>query len=78
MDDTSLLLLDDNDENIGWNDFYSGRDGVIFLIDCSNQNENMLQHVKDSFEMVEKVMMNGIIATGNTMVSSNREAFVRD
>lgn len=69
MSDSTSLFTEDNDEdNFGWDETLSGRDGIIFLIDCSDQTENIEEHVKESFKMVEQIMMGGIVATGKTMV----------
>lgn len=66
---SSSNVTDEGEDDIGWEESYYGRDGVIFLVDCNNQNPNALEHLKESFLMIEKILMNGIKASGKTMVS---------
>lgn len=72
MDDSTIVFNDnlDDDDDSGYYEVKNvGREGVIFLIDCDNAFKNSLEHVKESFLMIERIMMNGIIANHKTMVS---------
>lgn len=61
--------LDGDEDNVWEEGIYYGRDGHIFLIDCDDTVANVMENVKKSVDLVEKMMMSGIIASNKTMVS---------
>lgn len=75
MDVSESVEFDESEQFFSENT-YAGRDGVIFLIDCSEQAQDSLQCIKEGFELVEKMMMNSIIATSKTMVSRNHSFLI--